>query len=123
MRYTVHTHRTFHHRITKYLGVLVASALIATLGLPSAAQAQTPEAPKLTGEGDGKVLSWRQCGAIKATWGTVGVSGRALEVAGQTHWKVEYTEPGVLWPDAKAVDLEDRRYHRHRDYDDYDPGE
>ena len=42
MRYTVHTHRTFHHRITKYLGVLVAAALVATLGLPSAAQAQTP---------------------------------------------------------------------------------
>ena len=45
MRYTVHTHRTFHHRITKYLGVLVGAALVATLGLPSAAQAQTPAAP------------------------------------------------------------------------------
>ena len=56
MRYTVHTHRTFHHRITKYLGVLVASALIATLGLPSAAQAQTPEAPTVTGKGNGKVV-------------------------------------------------------------------
>ena len=72
MRYTVHTHRTFHHRITKYLGVLVASALIATLGLPSAAQAQTPEAPKVTGEGDGKEVGG---GAIKATWGTVTVDG------------------------------------------------
>ena len=72
MRYTVHTHRTFHHRITKYLGVLVASALIATLGLPSAAQAQTPEAPTVTGEGDGKVVGG---GTIKATWGTpVGVT-------------------------------------------------
>ena len=42
MRYTVLTFRTFHHRITKYLGVLVGAALIATLGLPSAVQAQTP---------------------------------------------------------------------------------
>ena len=67
MRYTVHTHRTFHHRITKYLGVLVASALIATLGLPSAAQAQTPEAPKVKGSGDGTVVGG---GAITATWGT-----------------------------------------------------
>ena len=40
MRYTVHTQRTFHHRITKYLGVLVVTALVATLGLPSVAQAQ-----------------------------------------------------------------------------------
>ena len=37
MRYTVLTSRTFHNRITRYLGVLVAAALIATLGLPSAA--------------------------------------------------------------------------------------
>ena len=50
MRYTVHTHRTFHHRITKYLGVLVAAALVATLGLPSAVQAQTPAAPTVTGD-------------------------------------------------------------------------
>ena len=53
MRYTVHTHRTFHHRITKYLGVLVGAALIATLGLPSAAQAQTPAAPTVKGMGEG----------------------------------------------------------------------
>ena len=53
MRYTVHTHRTFHHRITKDLGVLVAAALVATLGLPSAVQAQTPAAPTVTGTGDG----------------------------------------------------------------------
>ena len=48
MRYTVHTHRTFHHRITKYLGVLVGAALVAVLGLPSAVQAQTPAAPTVT---------------------------------------------------------------------------
>ena len=45
MRYTVLTFRTFHHRITRYLGVLVGAALVATLGLPSAVQAQTPNPP------------------------------------------------------------------------------
>ena len=59
MRYTVLTPRTFHNRITKYLGVLVGAALVATLGLPSAAQAQTPPAPTVTGMGDGKVGSRR----------------------------------------------------------------
>ena len=45
MRYNVHPPRAFRNRIAKTLGVLVAAALIATLGLPSAAQAQTPAAP------------------------------------------------------------------------------
>ena len=40
MRYNVHPPRAFRNRIAKSLGVLVAAALIATLGLPSAAQAQ-----------------------------------------------------------------------------------
>ena len=53
MRYSVHPSRAFHNRITKDLGVLVAAALIATLGLPSAVQAQTPAPPTVTGEGDG----------------------------------------------------------------------
>ena len=43
MRYTVLTSRTFHNRITRYLGVLVGAALVATLGLPSAVQAQTTD--------------------------------------------------------------------------------
>ena len=41
MRYNVHPPRAFRNRIAKYLGVLVAAALVATLGLPSAAQAQS----------------------------------------------------------------------------------
>ena len=53
MRYNVHPPRAFRNRIAKSLGVLVAAALVATLGLPSAAQAQTPAAPKVTGAGDG----------------------------------------------------------------------
>ena len=53
MRYNVHQPRAFRNRIARYLGVLVAAALVATLGLPSAVQAQTPAAPTVTGEGDG----------------------------------------------------------------------
>ena len=40
MRYSVHPSRAFRNRIAKSIGVLVAAALIATLGLPGAAQAQ-----------------------------------------------------------------------------------
>ena len=41
MHYNVHQPRAFHNRIARYLWVLVATALVATLGLPSAVQAQT----------------------------------------------------------------------------------
>ena len=51
MRYNVHSPCAFHSRIAKTLGVLVGAALIATLGLPSAVQAQTPPAPTVTGMG------------------------------------------------------------------------
>ena len=58
MRYNVHQPRAFRNRSARYLGVLVGAALIATLGLPSAVQAQTPAAPTVTGmTGDGKVGS------------------------------------------------------------------
>ena len=53
MHYSSHPPRAFRNRIARNLGVLVAAALIATLGLPSAAQAQTPAAPTVTGAGDG----------------------------------------------------------------------
>ena len=67
MRYSVHPSRAFHNRITKDLGVLVAAALIATLGLPSAAQAQTPAAPD--GEGMGKgTAAEKDNGSLTATW-------------------------------------------------------
>ena len=42
MRDNVHQSR---NKIGRFLGVLVGAALVATLGLPSAAQAQTPAAP------------------------------------------------------------------------------
>ena len=41
MRYTSSHPHAFRNRIAKSIGVLVAAALVATLGLPSAAQAQT----------------------------------------------------------------------------------
>ena len=68
MRYNVHSPCTFHNRIAKYLGVLVGAALVATLGLPSAVQAQTPAAPTVTGTGDG--TRSRRPGTITATWGS-----------------------------------------------------
>ena len=57
MRYNVHSPCAFRNRIAKTLGVLVGAALVATLGLPSAVQAQTPAAPTVTGTGDGTVGS------------------------------------------------------------------
>ena len=51
MRYNVHPPHAFRNRIAKSIGVLVAAALVATLGLPSAAQAQasiTPGTPAVT---------------------------------------------------------------------------
>ena len=53
MRYNVHSPCAFRNRIAKSIGVLVGAALVATLGLPSAVQAQTPPAPTVTGTGDG----------------------------------------------------------------------
>ena len=63
MRYNVHQSR---NKIVRYLGVLVAAALVAALGLPSAAQAQTPAAPTIMGTGDGTVGS---DGTLTVMWG------------------------------------------------------
>ena len=49
MHSSSHPPRTFHNRSARYLGVLVVAALVAALGLPSVAQAQTPAAPTVTG--------------------------------------------------------------------------
>ena len=63
MRYNVHQSR---NKIGRFLGVLVGAALVATLGLPSAAQAQTPAAPMVSAApsndtGTGEVDSpWRR---------------------------------------------------------------
>ena len=95
MRYNVHSPCAFHSRSARYLVVLVGAALIATLGLPSAVQAQTPPAPTVTGMGDGEVDS--AAATIEAEWfGPATVDGRM-------GWLLEYTEPKVAWSKATKV--------------------
>ena len=99
MRYNVHSPCAFHNRIAKSLGVLVGAALVAVLGLPSAAQAQTPAAPDVTGTGDGMVGS---DGTLTAMWGQpLGTN------SDQDQWLLEYTEPDVAWDDATKVMLDE----------------
>ena len=85
MRYTVLTSRTFHNRITRYLGVLVAAALIATLGLPSAAQAQTIPAKGASGEPNGIVYA--DMTGFTVNWTT------RLSDANLNNWIVTFTKP------------------------------
>ena len=101
MRYNVHQPRAIRNRSARYLGVLVAAALIATLGLPTAAQAQTPAAPMVTGDGDG---TGNEPATITATW------GQPLDNtnSAQDQWLVEYTEPGVAWDDATEIVIQQR---------------
>ena len=94
MHYSTHPPRAFRNRIARNLVVLVAAALVAALGLPSAVQAQTPAAPTVTGMGDGKTGTGA---AVIAMWGEP--LGTA---ANQRGWLLEYTEPGVAWDDAEA---------------------
>ena len=95
MHYSSHPPRAFRNRIAKSIGVLVAAALVATLGLPSAVQAQTPAAPTVEGTGDGMVGS---NGTLTAMWGQpLGTN------SDQDQWLLEYTEPGVAWDDATKV--------------------
>ena len=82
MRYNVLTSRTFHNRIAKSTGVLVAVALVAALGLPSAAQAQSPAVP--TVDFDDTTLM------IQATW--TGNLGAATDA---DNWLLEYIAPGL----------------------------
>ena len=51
MHYSFHPPRTFRSRSARYLVVLVGAALVATLGLPSAAQAQPPGMPTVGYDG------------------------------------------------------------------------
>ena len=90
MRYNVHSPCAFHNRIAKTLGVLVGAALVATLLLPTAAQAQTPSAPTVTGSSGADSM-------VTAMWGQpLGTD------SGQDQWLLEYTEPGVAWDDAES---------------------
>ena len=101
MRYNVHSPCAFRNRIAKSLGVLVGAALVATLGLPSAVQAQTPAAPDVTGSSGADA-------AITAMWGEP--LGSA---SGQDQWLVEYTEPGVAWDDATEMVIDNLATRMH----------
>ena len=87
MHSSSHPPRTFHNRSARYLGVLVAAALVAALGLPSVAQAQSI-AP---------TVDWHRrygrCNdgfaTITATWTTR--LGRQSNV---NNWIVTVTKPG-----------------------------
>ena len=59
MRYTSSHPHAFRNRIAKSIGVLVAAALIATLGLPGAAQAQALVGTTISfADGDGFKIDW-----------------------------------------------------------------
>ena len=92
MHYNVHSPCAFHNRIAKSIGIFVGAALIATLGLPSAAQAQTPDAPKVTGTGDGKVPGG---GAIEAPLGAAVFNGQHKNSAGRELNYCIFTRRGV----------------------------
>ena len=112
MRYNVHQPRAFRNRSARYLGVLVAAALIATLGLPSAVQAQTPAAPK--------VVTFPAVAPESGVITGLNVMyGPAF--TGQVGWRVEYREPGetaqMMIVDVgvttlvEALDADDPRIH------------
>ena len=79
MRYNVHSPCAFHSRIAKTLGVLVAAALVATLGLPSVAQAQSIAA-------DG--IDYDDATGFEITWST------RLDTSTVDNWIVTVTKPG-----------------------------
>ena len=58
MRYTSSHPHAFRNRIAKSIGVLVAAALVATLGLPGAAQAQSIDPTVEFDDGDGFKVTW-----------------------------------------------------------------
>ena len=81
MHYSVHPSRAFRNRIAKSIGVLVAAALIATLGLPSAAQAQS------IAPAGGIVFSDSTDRGFKVTWTT------RLATDDDLSWIVTFTTP------------------------------
>ena len=81
MHYSSHPPCAFRNRIARYLGVLVAAALVATLGLPSAVQAQTTGAPTVTYEDGPDAFSVRP------------PHGLITRTPGHTHWVLEVDGP------------------------------
>ena len=95
MRYISHPPRAFRNRIARWLGVLVGAALVATLLLPTAAQAQTPAAPMVSA-----AMSGTDDATLTATWGSA-----LANPTDQDQWLLEYTEPGVAWAKATEVKI------------------
>ena len=93
MRYNVHASRTFHHRITKYLGVLVGAALLVALGLPSAVQAQTTGTPMVEYDDDLDAFKVSRPHAIIEN----------PDGANDSHWVLEVDGP-VSVPDMVEAD-------------------
>ena len=83
MRYTSSHPRAFRNRIARYLGVLVAAALVATLGLPSAAQAQT--IPATAGDG----IVYTDADDFTVNW----VPSTRLDISDLDNWIVTLTKP------------------------------
>ena len=81
MRYNVHQSR---NKIGRFLGVLVAAALVATLGLPSAAQAQT--IANNTAINDGGIMYTDGTG-FEITW-TTRLASESVD-----NWIVTVTKP------------------------------
>ena len=77
MRYNVHSPCAFHNRIAKSIGVLVAAALVAALGMPSVAQAQTIG-----------TVTYTDDPGFEVTW----TKGR-LDVMEIDDWIVTFTNP------------------------------
>ena len=79
MRYTSSHPHAFRNRIARNLGVLVGAALVATLGLPSAAQAQTI-----------KTITYEDDPGFTVTW----VDDRdRTDMRTPTGWTVTFTDP------------------------------
>ena len=84
MRYNVHQPRAFRNRIAKSIGVLVAAALVATLGLPSAAQAQAIGATGVVFADGG------DSAGLTVTWST------RLNTTDVNDWIVTFTRPNGM---------------------------
>ena len=81
MRYNVHPPR---NRITRSLGVLIAAVLVAILGLPSAAQAQTIETDGVTFSDMGGTAG------LTVTWST------RFATVDVNNWIVTFTRPNGM---------------------------
>ena len=83
MHYSSHPPRAFCNRIAKSIGVLVVAALIATLGLPSAAQAQIiPNSPM--------GITFTDTDGFRFGWDP---EGARLDVTNVKNWIVSLTKP------------------------------